>query len=292
MLLPWVARLLPLLAVHYSPLTKQPGSTLVLRWVLVNLRSTYLRLTRAYTHHSIVIIDLSAFHQHLVIRRLHYTHQSVSSTHLSVDLTHRRVSLTPWAVASSCNLLPWTVHPSHHFSTFIIAMTSCLVFCCVSACCFYFYVFSCFFLLYFVVFIFLLFCLGFFGFNLHLVLGYIFVVETSACGDSTLFSLIPNSNLISVFPLLTSFGWLMLFLDKSANGFGPRGVLTPVIRVCKSHEIYDSSYMSFAFQTAICGSLERTGLFIWPISYFVLVTYTIYLCVWVYCRGAHPFLVF
>jgi hypothetical protein len=41
------------------------------------------------------------------------------------------------------------------------------------------------------------------------------------------------------------------------------------IRICKLFEIYDSSCISFAFQTAICGPLERTGLFIWPISYFV-----------------------
>jgi hypothetical protein len=127
------------------------------------------------------------------------------------------------------------------------------------------------------------------GFSLHLVLGFIYVVETSASGDSTPFSLVPDSDLSSAFPLLTSFGWLMLFLAGSADGFGPHGVLTPVIRVCKSHEIYDSSCISFAFQTAICGPLERTGLFIWPISYFVLVTCTVFICVWVYCRGAHPF---
>jgi hypothetical protein len=151
-------------------------------------------------------------------------------------------------------------------------------------------VFSCFFLLHFVVFNFLLLCLGFVGFSLHLVLGFIFVVETSASGDNTPFSLVPDSDLISVFPLLTSFGWLMLFLAGSADEFGPYGVLTPVIRVCKSLEIYDSSCISFAFQTAICGPLERTELFIWPISYFV--TCTVFFCVWVYCRGAHPFSVF
>jgi hypothetical protein len=267
--------------------TKQPGSTLVLRWVLVNLRSTYLRLTRAYMHHFVVITGLSALHRHLAIHRLHCTRRSVSSTRLSMDLTRQRVFLTPQAVASSCNLLPWTVHPSGRSFAFIIATTGCLVFCCVSAACFYFSVFSCFFLLYFVVFIFLLFCLGFVGFSLHLVLGYIFVVETSASGDSTSFSLVPDSDLISAFPLLTSFGWLMLFLARSADDFGPHGVLTPVITVCKSHEIYDSSYISFAFQTALCGPLERTVLFIWPIFYFVLVTCTVYFCVSVYCRGAY-----
>ena len=157
---------------------------------------------------------------------------------------------------------------------------------------FYFSVFSCLCLLYFVVFIFLLFYLGFMGFSLYLVLGFIFVVETSASGDSTPFSLVPDSDLSSAFPLLTSFGWLMLFLAGSADGFGPHGVLTLVIRVCKSHEIYDSSCISFAFQTVICGPLEMTGLFIWPISCFVLVTCTIFICVWVYCKGAHPFLVF
>ena len=81
----------------------------------------------------------------------------------------------------------------------------------------------------------------------------------------------------------------MLFLARSVDGFGLYGVLTPVIRVCKSHEIYDSFYIYFAFQTAICGPLERTELFIWPISYLVLVTCTIYLCVWVYWKGVHPF---
>jgi hypothetical protein len=210
--------------------TRQPGSTLVFRWVLINLQSTYLKLTRAYTHHSIVTTGLSALHRPLAIRRLHCTRRSLSSTRLSMDLTCQRVILTPRAVASFCHLLPWTVHPFGRSSTFITTTTGGLVFCCVSACIFYFSVFSCFFLLYFVVFNFLLLCLGF---SLHMVLGFIFVVETSVSGDSTPFSLVPDSNLISAFPLLTSFGWLMLFLVGSADGFGPYGVLTPVIRVCK-----------------------------------------------------------
>ena len=59
---------------------KQPESILVLRWVLINLRSTYLRSTRAYTHHSTVTTDLSALHRHLMICYLHCTCQDVSST--------------------------------------------------------------------------------------------------------------------------------------------------------------------------------------------------------------------
>jgi hypothetical protein len=136
------------------------------------------------------------------------------------------------------------------------------------------------------------FLLFYLGFSLHLVLGFIFVVETSVSGDSTPFSLVPDLDLSSAFPLLTSFGWLMLFLAGSADGFGPHGVLTPVIRVCKSHEIYDSSCISFTFQITICGPLERTELFIWLISYFVLVTCTVFICVLVYCRRVHSFSVF
>jgi hypothetical protein len=78
----------------------------------------------------------------------------------------------------------------------------------------------------FCCFYFLLLCLGFVGFSLHLVLRFIFVVETSASGDSTSFSLVPDLDLINAFPLLTSFGWLILFLAGSADGFGPYGVLT------------------------------------------------------------------
>jgi hypothetical protein len=59
-------------------------------------------------------------HQHLAIRHLHCTCQDVSSTHRSMSLTLR-------VVASSCNLLPWTVHPSGRSSTFIIVTTGCLV---------------------------------------------------------------------------------------------------------------------------------------------------------------------
>jgi hypothetical protein len=86
------------------------------------------------------------------------------------------------------------------------------------------------------------------GFSLHLVLGFIFVVETSASRDNTPFSLVLDSDMISAFPLLTSFGWLMLFLAGSADGFGPYGVLTPIIRVCKSLEIYDSSCIFLPFK--------------------------------------------
>jgi hypothetical protein len=75
----------------------------------------------------------------------------------------------------------------------------------------------------------------------------------------------------------------------SANEFGFHGIFTPIIRVCKSHEVYDSSYTSFAFKTTLCGPLERTRLIIWPISYFVPVTCTVDLCVWVYCRRALTF---
>ena len=177
-LLPWVARLLPLLAVRRSSSSmKQPESTLVLRWVLINLQSTYLKLTRAYTHLSTVTTGLSALHQHLAIRRLHCMCWDMSSMRLCVDLMCRRVSPTLRAVAFFCNLLSWTVHPFGHSFTFITVTTGCLVFCCIFAW-IYVYVFSCIFLLYFVGFIFLLFCLGFVGFRLHLVLRLIFVVET------------------------------------------------------------------------------------------------------------------
>jgi hypothetical protein len=50
---------------------------------------------------------------------------------------------------------------------------------------------------------FLLFCLGF---RLHLDLGISFVTKTSAYGDGTPFLMVPNSDLTSVFSLLTSFG--------------------------------------------------------------------------------------
>jgi hypothetical protein len=99
----------------------------------------------------------------------------MSSTCLSMDLTHWRVSPTLRVAATSRNLLPWIVQPSGRSSTFITGMTGCLVFCCFSSC-IYVFVCSCIFLLFFVGFIFL-FCLGY---SLHLVLGLIFVVETSA----------------------------------------------------------------------------------------------------------------
>jgi hypothetical protein len=79
------------------------------------------------------------------------------------------------AVASSCNLLPWTVQPSSRSSNLFTVTAGCLVFCFISACIFV-YVFSCIFLLFFVAFISLLFCLGF---SLHMVLWLIFEVETS-----------------------------------------------------------------------------------------------------------------
>jgi hypothetical protein len=41
---------------------------------------------------------------------------------------------------------------------------------------------------------FLLFCLGFVSFSPTLYLGFNFVVKTSASGDSTSFSLAPNSD--------------------------------------------------------------------------------------------------
>jgi hypothetical protein len=166
----------PFTASRSSSSMKQPGSTLVLRWVLINLRSTYLRWTRAYTHHPTVTTGLSALHRRLAIRRLHCTCRDVSSTRLSVDLTRRRVSPTLRAAASSCNLFHRTVRPSGRSSTFITAITGCLVFCCISVC-IYVYVFSCISLLFYVGFIFMLFCMGY---SLHMVLGLIFVVETSA----------------------------------------------------------------------------------------------------------------
>jgi hypothetical protein len=153
---------------------KQPGYTLVLRWILLKIRSTYLRSTRAYTHHSTVTTGLSALHRHLAIHRLHCTRWDVSSTRLRVDLMRRRVSPTLRAIAPSCNFLPWTIHSSDCSST-LFTITAGLVFYCISACIFV-YVLPCNFLLFFDGFIFLLFCLGF---SLHLVLCLFFELETS-----------------------------------------------------------------------------------------------------------------
>jgi hypothetical protein len=164
----------PLIARRSSSSMKQPRSSLVLRWVLLNLRSTYLRLTWAYTHHSAVTTGLSALHRHLKLCLLHFTCRNVSSTRLSMDLMRQRVYPTLRAVASSCILLPWTVHPFGRSSTFIADTTGFLFFCCIAV--YICYVFLCIFLLYFVVFILLPFCLGC---GLHLVLGLIFVVEIS-----------------------------------------------------------------------------------------------------------------
>jgi hypothetical protein len=148
-LLLWVARLLPLLAIRCSPLIvlhEAARSTLVLRWVLKNLQSTYLRSTRAYMHHSTVTTGLSTLQRHLAIRRPRCTRRDVSSTRLSVDLMRRRVSPMLRAAASSCNLFPWTVQPFGCSSTYLTVTISCLVFCCFSDCIFDF-VFSCIFLL-------------------------------------------------------------------------------------------------------------------------------------------------
>jgi hypothetical protein len=153
---------------------KQLGSTLVLRWVLLQTRSTYLRSIRAYTHHSIVTTGLSAIRRHLSIRRLHYTRRDVSSTRQRVDLTRRRVSPTLRAAAPSCNIFPWTVHHSGRSSTLFTVTDGCVVFCCISTCIFV-YVSLSFFLWFVVGFIFLLFCLGF---GLHMVLWLIFEAET------------------------------------------------------------------------------------------------------------------
>ena len=127
-------------------------------------------------------------------------------------------------------------------------------------------------------------CFGFVGFSLHLNFGIIFVMETSAPFPS-----VQDSDLTSAFPILASFRWWMLFFVRSVDGFGPHVVLIPIIKVCKSHEVYNSYYTSFAFKIALCVSLKRTGLIIWLISYFVCI---VYFCIWISCRGAHPFLVF
>jgi hypothetical protein len=122
---------------------------------------------------------------------------------------------------------------------------------------------------------FILFCLGFVGFSPPLYLGLNFVVETSPSGDSTPFSLVPDSDLSSVFPVLTPFGWSMLFCARGIDGFGPLGVLTLVIRACKPLEVCDSSCTPFTFEITLCNPFERTGPFIWPISYFCSFTCTI-----------------
>jgi hypothetical protein len=129
------------------------------------------------------------------------------------------------------------------------------------------------------------------GFSLPLHLRFNFVVETSASGDNTSCSSAPDSDLTSIFLILTSFRWLM-FCTGSADEFGPHEVFTPVIRIYKSLQVYDSSYNPLAFKIALCGPLERIELIILPISYFVTITYIIIFCVWVYCRGAHSFSVF
>jgi hypothetical protein len=132
---------------------KQPRFSLVLRWVLLNLRSTYLRSTWAYTHHSAVTTGLSALHRHLTLCLLHFTCRNVSSTCLSVDLMRQRVYPTLRAVASSCILLPWTVHPFGRSSTFIADMTSFLFFCCISV--YICYVFLC---IFYCILLFLFYC--------------------------------------------------------------------------------------------------------------------------------------
>jgi hypothetical protein len=162
----------PFIARRSSFSMKQPGSSLALRWGLLNLRSTYLKSTWAYMHQSTITTGLSALRCHLALRLLHCTRPNVSSTRQSMDLTHRRVYHTLLAVAS-CILL-WTVHPFDRSPTFITDTTGFLVFCCISVY-IYFSVFLCIFLLFFVGFILLLFCLGC---GLHLVLGLIFVMET------------------------------------------------------------------------------------------------------------------
>jgi hypothetical protein len=129
------------------------------------------------------------------------------------------------------------------------------------------------------------------GFSLPLLLWFIFAAETSATGDSTPLYSDPDSVYDSVFPASVSFGRLWLFLGGSADGFGPHEVLTPVIRVYEPLEVCDSSCAPFAFETALCGPFERTGSFIWPISY-CFVTCTVIFRFWVCCRGAHPFSVF
>jgi hypothetical protein len=106
------------------------------------------------------------------------------------------------------------------------------------------------------------------GFSLPLYLWFNFVVEISASRDSTPFSLALNSDLTNAFPILTSFGWSMSFCARGADGFGPHGVLTPIIRVYKPLEVYEFSCTPLAFKTALCGPLKRTKLIIWPIFYF------------------------
>ena len=54
----------------------------------------------------------------------------------------------------------------------------------------------------------------------------------------------------------------MLLFAVRANEFGLRGVFTLIIKVCKSHEIYDSSYTFFAFKITLCDPLERIRLII------------------------------
>ena len=126
-------------------------------------------LTRVYTCHSTVTIDLLAFHGNLAI----HCHL-VFPMHRTVDSFDRSSTLIT-AIAIGC----WVL---------------CRIFTC-----FYFSVFS------FVSMYFLLFCLGFVGFSLPLYLGFNFVVKTSVSKDNTSFSLALDSNLTNAFPILTFF---------------------------------------------------------------------------------------
>ena len=155
---------------------KQPGSTLVLRWFLENLRSTYLRWTRAYTHHPIITTSLSTLQRHLAIHRLRCTRRG-RELHAPKHGSHSPARV-PHAPGSSLLLQPLLLdcptirlflhlrHSDNRLFGFLLFFRLYFRFCV-----------FCIFLLFYVGFISLLFCLGY---SVHLMLGLIFGVETAA----------------------------------------------------------------------------------------------------------------
>jgi hypothetical protein len=83
-------------------------------------------------------------------------------------------------------------------------------------------------------------------------------VETSVSRDNISFSSVLDSNLTSVFPISTSFKWLMMFCARGADGFGHFEVLTLLIRVCEPLKCCDSSCALFTFKTTLWGPSKRT----------------------------------
>jgi hypothetical protein len=64
---------------------------------------------------------------------------------------------------------------------------------------------------------------------------------------------------------------MMLFRVGAVVEFESLEVLTYVIRVYDTLKVCHSSYAPFTFIIALCGLLERTEPFIWPINFLLLV---------------------